>query len=82
MYWFYIVIFKGQTIVHVAIAMNGEILLVMMLMEVEMLTLLEDILNAVALSFGKLCFSCQSMQLMHFLVAIMLWIRRLVADEQ
>lgn len=38
MYWFYIDVFKGQTVLHVAIDMNGKILLVMMLMEVEMLT--------------------------------------------
>lgn len=38
MYWFYIVIFKGQTVLHVAIDMDGKILLMTMLMEVEMLT--------------------------------------------
>lgn len=39
MYWVYIGIFKGQTILHVAIDMNGKILLVTILMEVEIQTL-------------------------------------------
>lgn len=41
MYWFYRVIFKGirgMTVLHVVIDMNGIILLVMVLPEVEMLT--------------------------------------------
>lgn len=41
MYWFYRVIFKGMrgmTVLRVVMDMNGIILLVMVLMEVEMLT--------------------------------------------
>lgn len=38
MYWFCIVTFKGQIILHVAIDMNGRILFVTVLIEKEKLT--------------------------------------------
>lgn len=72
MFWSYLVIFKGQTILHWAIDMNGKILFMMVVMEVQMLTFLEAILDAVALSFSKFGFSCPPVQSIHLLCALIL----------
>lgn len=82
MCWAYIVIFTGQTILRRAIDINGKILFMIMLLEVQMLKFLEAILDAIALSFSKFGFSCPSVQSIHLLCALISLTGRLMTDKQ